>query len=312
MLAALIAAAALTAQPTPGSASAQPETTPTNDTARADSVHPDPRVDQLLTELEAADEGLRDLHANILYVRHDITLESVVTRMGTLRYIAEGKHDEPKVFSVLFDSLIDDMNRKSDNAKRWAFDGRWLVEQDFANKTFIQREVAREGDNRDPMALGEGPLPIPIGQKKQAIIERYAVEMPDAVTEGLEPPADGFTQDVARNFRDAVASRTQQLRLVPRVPDPEGFDEIRLWYTRTDATDNDTGRHVPMLARAVKLDRQGNESDVAYIWLYDVQINTGIDRDTIGIGAPPQGEGWAIDIRRLPRPESPAPNNQGS
>lgn len=266
-------------------------------------THPDAEVDAFLGELESADEGLEDARASILYIRQDMALESVVTRLGDLVFVAPARDDAAAgVFAVSFDTLIDDLGRRSERVKRWVFDGRWLVEQDFSSKSYVRREIARAGDGADPMRLGEGPLPIPIGQEKRAILERYEVSMP-AVAEGLErAEGEAMGEDIGGDFLGAVENRAVQVKLVPRVLDGEGFDEVRLWYRRAeeDGEVRAGGRLLPMLAKATTMDGRGRPADVAWVFLSDVSVNVGVDRDEV-VAPPPEGEGWSVETRLLPR-----------
>jgi hypothetical protein len=280
-------------------------------------THPEPATDALLDDLEAADRGLRDLSAALVYARHDVALESLITRFGTLRYLRPDAHDDEgapgrAVFAVEFERLIDDLGRVSDQRQLWVFDGQWLVEQDFRTKSYVRRQVAREGV--DPTRLGEGPLPIPIGQRKREILDRFNVESAP-VQAGLEAPDPAFGgQDVAANFRDYVRSvNARQLKLTPRHADDDGFDEIRLWYARRgdhaspaerqDAPSTQRGdqrdRLLPVLARAVRFDIDGNESDVAYVQLVNVKVNRGVESSELRAPPPSEADGWTIDIRPL-------------
>jgi len=269
------------------------------DRAPASLTHPDPEVDRLLDRLEAADRGLLDLTATIVYARHDLALESLITRFGSLTYRTTPRDDAGErgrtVFAIRFDKIVDDLGRVSDHQQLWLFDGAWLVEQDFKSMTYIKRQVAREGV--DPTRLGEGPLPIPIGQRKREILQRFEVAAAPPV-EGLEPPDPEFGgDDVAQNFREAVqAQNAVQLRLTPRLHDPNGFDEIRLWYAQAPASD----RLLPVLARAVKLDADGYESDVAYVQLVNAKTNVGVAAEDVQAPAPRQADGWHVEIRPLP------------
>jgi hypothetical protein len=227
-------------------------------------------------------------------------------------FIAAGDEDgAEKVFGVEFDVLIDDLNRKLDRRKRWVFDGRWLVEQDFSSKSYVRREIAREGDDADPMALGEGPLPIPIGQRKAAILERYRVSMP-AVTEGLTEAPDAYSKNLGAGFVSAVEGRAVQLLLLPREAQPGGFDEIRLWYSRggEGAGSGDGGRLLPMLAKATKRGRDGAASDEAWVFLSGVATNVGLGRASV-LAPPPEGEGWSVDVRRLDEASGGAGGTEG-
>jgi hypothetical protein len=281
------------------------------------ATHPDAAVDAVLSELEAADAGLRDLTSVIVYARHDLALESLTTRYGTLEYLSAHDADQPRpsIFSVRFDTFIDDLNRRSEHEQLWVFDGSWLVEQDFKTKTFIRRQVARDGV--DPTRLGEGPLPIPIGQRKADILDRFTVSKAP-VTAGLEPPDPEFgLPDVTRNFRDTVQKlNATQLRLVPRVPEEGGFAEIRLWYARApQQAGEERGRLLPVLARAAKHSRSGEETDIAYVQLAGIKTNTGLTRGDVQVPTPSEAQGWHVEIKPLPPEDdglggAPAPSDQ--
>lgn len=242
-------------------------------------------VDDLLYALERADSDIRTFSARIQYERRLKLQGDVQIREGNLHFAADDPGIVPagagageadvrrgRTFAVVFDTLItDDVKRVTDD--RWIFDGRWLIEKDNEKKQYIKREIAPPESRLDPLRLGEGPLPIPIGQKRDEILARYKAELLEA-SDGLE---SGFVAQVADTF---------QLRLVPREPEraQSEFTEIRLWYRK--------GSLHPRLAHTI--DRAGDES---YVWLINARINDGaFDRSVIDLAEPDAGEGWDVQV----------------
>ncbi len=262
----------------------------------------DPKVDALLGELAGADAGIESLVAKISYDRIDRALQSRQLRSGELRYLTSDRSDAPRRrFLVRFETYADEFQSRSE-VQEWGFDGRWLTEKNYRGKSFTRRELARPGDEIDPMRLGEGPIPLPLGQRKADILRVFEVEQ-RPVLDGLAAPtseqiADGLEDDAAP-YREIVsaASDVVQLRLVPKPgANASEFDEIRLWYARDGG-----GRRLPLLSRAARLDRDGEETDVAYVTLLVDEVNEPIDPERLWIAPPPPDEtgDWTISVRRL-------------
>ncbi|MFU8830148.1 MAG: asparagine synthase-related protein, partial [Phycisphaerales bacterium] len=172
-----------------------------------------------------------------------------------------------------------------------------LIERNDDDKTFRRREIARAGQEVDPLRLGEGPLPIPIGQRKADILARYRVALVDP-TESLNMPGDATQEDDVRSYREAVQNTGAiQLKLIPHEKGDGEFDSIRLWYRK--ATDN-PDRWVPLMARAARTNARGREVDVAFVMMVAVQINQGLDEQRMLVPEPGPGEGFAVHVDRLP------------
>lgn len=57
------------------------------------------------------------------------------------------------------------------------FDGYWYVEKTPVSKMVTRREVRRKGDRGNPFRLGEGPFPVPFGQKKDDVLRQFEVTL---------------------------------------------------------------------------------------------------------------------------------------
>lgn len=211
-LASLLALAPLALTPpdaAPPAVPAPPAVAP----AAADAPAVTPKVDELLTRLETAAADLRDFSAGIAYERFDALLDETERRFG--RLVLEGQGKE-RTLALLFDEFIDGSGRADRSRDHWLFIDGWLIDINEKARTVVERQVAPPDATFDPLKLGEGPFPIPLGQPKAEVLKRFRVEdleRSDAPLLKSLPPCRG-------------------LRLVPR----EGTDfaretaAVEVWY----------------------------------------------------------------------------------
>ena len=228
------------------------------------------RVDRFLDELEKSGTTIETLSGGLSLEKHDAFVEETERRFG--RIVVDRKAGARR-FAIRFDEFVDATGRSSRAVDHWIFADGWLVEQDHANRSFTKRQVVAPGGTLDPLALGEGPIPIPIGQRKSEVLARFEVD------EGELP------QDVAMlgSLRDVAA-----LRLVPRDGTPMARDtaSIDLYYDRT------TLAPVGVVIR----ERNGNRTAAR---ISQPVVNGAVkdeDRALLEIPSPDPRE-WAIDIR---------------
>ncbi|MEM1424806.1 MAG: hypothetical protein AAGH64_12500, partial [Planctomycetota bacterium] len=241
-----------------------------------------------LDRLERAESALNALWCEVVYDRRFVLQGDRQIRIGTLAFERSAPVDEDadpaRAFSVDFATLIVGDEVREDR-QSWTFRDRWLVERRFEDKVYVMRELAPPGKTLDPLRLGQGPMPLPIGQKKADILARYTVELVGA--------GDGFdADDASDDGYEAYARGATQIRLTPRkdVPDAdEKFREIRLWYRSDDA-----GGLIPVLARTV--DRS---ADVIFVQLVGVKRAETLPADrVISIDPPAPDAGWDVQVER--------------
>ncbi len=207
-------------------ASTQPAQQPPSDPAKpaAPAAQPpaappgpqlDPAVDDLLTKLEKSATDLNSFTADVTYEKEDVVLGRRELRTGNLIYRLNP--DNSKSFAILFDSTIVNDKKRAEE-KHYIFNGRWLAEVDHKNKQFIKREVVPPGKQLDPLKLGEGPFPLPVGQPKAQVLARFDVTKADL-------PKEGRLKDL-RNV--------DGLLLVPKPggPQAQDFAKVELFYDR--------------------------------------------------------------------------------
>lgn len=245
-------------------------------------------ADDLLRELEKADAGIRLLHADVVYDKTFEIAGDRQVRYGQLWFVspepAEGRPARRR-FAITFDrAVIGD--RQHDERMIYVFDGEWFVEKLPAQKLMIKRQVVPPGEDFDPLKIGEGPLPIPIGQKRDDIVKAFEATLVPAA-DGLAAP-DNASEDerLQAEALIEVAQGSKQLRLVPRpnADQAEDFEEIRIWY----AHDSDA-RLLPKMARTVS-----TEGNISIVQLLNVTVNPPQvpPDDLFHIETPP--DGWRV------------------
>lgn len=240
-------------------------------------------ADELLSALETADKDLTTLASDVLYIKmpNELIGGSPEKRTGKLWFFsrpasAEAADAQPqRLFQVEFLTLELDDSRRDDH-QIWIFDGAWLVEKNFETRLVHRRQVVRPGENVDPLAIGEGPLPIPIGQKREKIVERFDATLV-AASEGFPQPPKA-TPDAPDVAPPGWVGDTHQLLLKPKRGTKESRDyrEVRIWYRKNDL--------LPRLASAVHKD--GSRTDIL---LTNMEVNKDIAEAVFDTRTP---QGW--------------------
>lgn len=247
-------------------------------------------ADDLLLALERTGEDLRTLQAGIRYTKVFALAGDEQIRTGKLYYRDEGAPGivEPgqpgpagRAFAVHFETLQlgrGEGARLDREERSYIFDGEWLVEKMPEARQMIKRQVVPPGQRFDPLRVGEGPFPIPIGQKRSEILERFEAELVDAADElELIDPTGALAARVAR-------TPAYQVRLTPRsaYADELKLAEIRLWY-RADTL-------LPFLAWTLT-----SAEDESIVELIGVKTNEFLPAGVMDTRSPDRG--WDVEIR---------------
>jgi len=225
-----------------------------------------PAAVAVLTMLQQRDETLKDFTARIRYEVYHPRTEDTVVQKGDASYVktADGvkfaahfTHEGAAgQFQAVDHTLI--------------FDGRWIIDCDAKNKVFQKTQIVPPGAQIRPLKLGEGPLPIPIGQDTQKVLRDFAVTL--APTDPKLPDAAAITH----------------LKLVPQNPQLcKTYDmaSLEIWVNKT-------------LELPVKLLREGLDENTTTITLDDIKINEGAAK-VFDLPTPKTGEGWDVRIDTL-------------
>jgi hypothetical protein len=233
----------------------------------------DPKTDELLSRLEVADQGIRSLEAKILYIKKlpefqggDTTVHDGLLSFGRFPL---GGGAERRKFAVEFNRIT--INKKvREDTKFYRFDGEWAIELLPRTKEFRRWRVVAPGSKTDPLRIGQGPFPLPIGQRKADIIERFETSI-----------APWNDKAPAGQKMQGLLPGTTQLKLVPRPETKQAreFREIRIWYRNTDL--------LPIFAMTVNTDDSTSE-----VLLEDLAPNLVIDESKFSTRSPDAKEGW--------------------
>jgi hypothetical protein len=261
-------------------------------------------ADELLTALETADRGLHRLSAGVEYTKVFQPDGDMHVRIGSLFFTAEASKDGPEApphrrFAVDFTEFYRG-DRKEEDEQIYAFDGQWLMEKHPDQKSFHLRQVVGPGETFDPLKIGQGPFPLPIGQKKADILAEY-----DAT---LLPAADGLVLEDPENAPQADRKRAEvltkfvegcwQVRLTPKagLDAAADFSEVRLWYSR-----GEDRMLLPRMARTVAAtDSPEVQGDIGIVRLIKVKVNEKAEiRPEVFDVKPPKD--WEGQVDELPK-----------
>ena len=134
-------------------------------------------TDAMLSALEKAGDNIRTLRANVIYDRVDAVSENRERRTGQIVLTQDSQQLKSRTLAIMFDQFIDASGHASPQTQRFVFHGGWLFEFDDARHQLIARELVPPGEQLDPLRIGEGPVPIPIGQKKDEVLRRFEVQL---------------------------------------------------------------------------------------------------------------------------------------
>jgi hypothetical protein len=258
--------------------------------AEVAAAQPITSADDLLGALETADAELRTLTAKVQYDKISGVAGDRQIRRGSLYFEdrrAEGAAGSGRRFAVNFDELQLG-NRLETEDQQLIFDGQWLVEVNPRFRQIIRRQIVAQGDTFDPLKIGEGPLPLPIGQRRDETLKRFtATLLPDAAE------LEGEDETETQRLRTFVKG-SYQLKLVPKpgTPEAEKYTEIRLWY-REGPAEEGTRRLLPRMARTVA----PKSEDVTIVRL--IQVRTNVEIDPAMMATTPPSDGWDVITEAL-------------
>ncbi|MHC4975218.1 MAG: LolA family protein [Planctomycetota bacterium] len=236
----------------------------------------------LLVELESAGSSFETLQGLLQYDRRFLLQGDRHIRRGALSYKRFEKDGVPRqAFEVRFDTLLLPMQgRMEPDEQIWAFNGEWLFEIRPQEKIYNARQLTLPDQLIDPLRLGEGPIPIPIGQKAGEVLARYDAQVVGAVDglDGLEGHAE----------LESFAAGSIQLHLtpLPSLLEEDDFREIRLWYDRETL--------LPRMSIA-----ELQSGDISVVQLLNVRTNEALPQSAFEIDPPAPEDGWQVQIEPI-------------
>lgn len=228
----------------------------------------------LLDAVEGVAAGMRDFRSAVTVETTDDVTGDTERRMGQVVLVQDTGKPETRRFAVVLEKFIDGSGRADDRPVRYVYADGWLTEADFRERTLVRRQLARPGERYDPLKPGEGPVPLPIGQRREDVLRRFEASL-------AEVPESASLKRVPEPMVG--------LRLRPR-PGMADRDlvEATVWY--------DAGTLVP---RGVEARRRNGRTTVI---LRGAAVNGGLDDAQRSLLSLASGatEGWRVDERPLP------------
>ncbi len=216
------------------------------------------RITSILKALQSRGQSLHNFQAHLVVLVHHLRTDEKDMNIGHIWY----RHHKGKTeFDIRFNTLVVD----GAIAKRHAdhdlvFDGHWLIDRNGSAKIFRKIEIAPPGHKFNPLRLGQGPIPIPIGQQPLEVKKEFHIYLP---TNKTMPP-------------DTVA-----LRLTPRDKKAFSFVAVKFWI--------DTKTWLPM--KIVRIAPDGTPTTailskvvINHPWHHHFHLS-------------PPGSGWTVEIR---------------
>jgi hypothetical protein len=242
--------------------------------AAAPKADIDPTIDKILSRLE--EREVRDLAADVKWTMQYAAdePEDAQTKLGTIAYLRE----KPAArFLIDFKRKV--VGGRADKLdEKYLFDGVWYVEVKPEGKSVFKKQVRRASDPVDPFRLGEGPFPVPFGQRKDDILREFEVT--------LAPPAKNDPEN------------TDHLRLKPlehsRFVDLYRY--IDFWIAREGPESG-----LPIQVRTEKLDGTGKPDTIITIAFSKPRLNAGLSASVFQVEVPP---GFEVEEEPLPEPQA--------
>lgn len=202
----------------PAQPAQSPATTPPASTDGKPSSG-DRNVDALLDRLEAKGDAVKGISARLVYndIRIDPVEEKVIKR-GELFF----RRLEPNSkFLIVFNETLAGGVRSA-NKEYYLFDGAWFTERVDRTKSIIKRQIVRSGERIDPFKIGQGPFPLPFGQKRADIVQNFDVTWIKPAKD--DPPASDHlycvprpTSDLSRQWKKLDMYVDQKLGMPIRI-----------------------------------------------------------------------------------------------
>ena len=186
-------------------------------------------VDQVLDALERRGRDLQSLRADVQLTETDTALNDSLGRSGS--FALQNRADGSTRAHVVFDKKVVDQKASSEKIEYALADGR-LIERNYNRKRQTTRSVLRPGEQMNLLKLGEGPFPLPIGQKRDDVLNQFDVRK---IAASHNDPADSIHLELmpkagtslARKFKsiDTWVSVSDELPLRIKTLDFNGTTE---------------------------------------------------------------------------------------
>ncbi len=231
-------------------------------------------AESVLDRLEAQGKSMKDFSASATVEKYEALTDEKEIRRG--RVVVDGPVGAKRRIGLVVDEYIDSTGRGSPDGRRYIFADGWLGEFDVARRQLIRRQIAREGELVDPLRVGDGPFPVPLGQPRAEIAREFIVTL------GTLPEAPIFK--TLQGKPEALVA----LKLVPRAGTSMARDTAAMTIVFDEAT------LAPVAIEVMQVN-----GDATRAIFRSAKMDAGLDEAARALLTPPPTEGWKIDLRPL-------------
>lgn len=154
----------------------------------------DPETTAILDALDAQTLAMRTFVSRVRMDAYDDLADETERRFGRVVLRIEPSEDgtrSDRIAAVVFERTIEPNGRARERLEHYVYRDGVLSDYDHEAKRLARRRLVEAGDDRDPLRLGEGPVPIPIAQRKADIVGAFDVTPGPAVPSRILKEADG-------------------------------------------------------------------------------------------------------------------------
>jgi hypothetical protein len=223
---------------------------------------PSSDIDQILDAMDVRGRTLQDFTAAVKLADENNATGDQTISSGKILF--QRLPDNDARIRIDFDKKqLDD--KIFDQHHTYTLDSGWLVERDYDKKRELRQQILKPGEKLDLFKLGQGPFPLPIGQRKEDVKAAFDVaKIPPAKD---DPPG------------------SIHVKLTPK-PDSHlahYFSTIDIWI--------DPATAMPVQIQTLDV----NQTSLKTTNLTDLKLNTGLsDKD---FTEPPLPSGWDQTIQ---------------
>lgn len=147
-------------------------------------LKPESSLDEVLDGLYTVGKDLKSFTADVKLTESDAFSQDSWSRLGKVWY--QQKSPGEARLRVTFETRLQD-NVKAPQQIDYLLDKGWLVDRNYTRKLEVNRQVLRPGEKINLLKLGEGPFPLPIGQKREDVLRMFDVKK---IAKAADDPAD--------------------------------------------------------------------------------------------------------------------------
>jgi hypothetical protein len=131
-------------------------------------------VDDVLDAMDLAGRDLKGFDADVTLTEEDLVRTGQELKRSGKVWFQLLNEGSARVH-ILFDRTATN-GRIREQKLEYLLEGGWLTERDYKAQKEVKRQVLKPGEKVNLLKLGEGPFPLPIGQKKEDVKKVFDVE----------------------------------------------------------------------------------------------------------------------------------------